>query len=123
MKHIQLRIILTNSYLQQVKSKSNKEEKKRDSSGERSDFSDDDVVSLAGTDTTDTTLVGDRHSLELQEQIDDMRKELDAMKTKCDRLEREKSDLLLRRLAAMETTTSKTTATEVSGLLDAENDG
>lgn len=103
-------------YQQQVKSKSNKEEKKRDSSGERSDFSDDDVVSLAGTDTTVSTLVGDRYSLELQEEIDSMRKELDAMKTKCDRLEREKSDLLLRRLAAMETTTSKTTATEVSGL-------
>lgn len=45
------------------------------------------------------------------------------MKIKCDRLEREKSDLLLRRLAAMETTTSKTTATEVSVDMFSDNGG
>lgn len=45
--------------------------------------------------------------------MESLKQELDATKAKCDRLEREKSDILLRRLAAMETTTSKTTATEV----------
>lgn len=36
------------------------------------------------------------------------------MKTRCEKAEREKSDILLRRLAAKETTTSKTTASEVT---------
>lgn len=67
---------------------------------------------MAGTETTDTTLV-DAQDSEMRDQLDSLKKELEATKTKCDRLEREKSDILLRRLAAMETTTSKTTATEV----------
>ncbi|XP_050314721.1 restin homolog isoform X2 [Anthonomus grandis grandis] len=71
----------------------------------------DDTLSNAGTETTDTTLVG--IDSELKEQLDSLKAELETTKTKCDRLEREKSDILLRRLAAMETTTSKTTATEV----------
>lgn len=50
---------------------------------------------------------------ELREQLEYLKKELETTKAKCDRLERDKSDILLRRLAAMETTTSKTTATEV----------
>ncbi|KYB29625.1 hypothetical protein TcasGA2_TC013627 [Tribolium castaneum] len=72
----------------------------------------DDAVSIAGTETTDTTLV-DAHDHELREQLESLKKELETTKTKCERLEREKSDILLRRLAAMETTTSKTTASEV----------
>ncbi|KAJ8923622.1 hypothetical protein NQ315_010201 [Exocentrus adspersus] len=72
----------------------------------------DDTVSLAGTETTDTTLV-DTHDSELRDQLESLKKELDATKSKCERLEREKSDILLRRLAAMETTTSKTSASEV----------
>lgn len=59
---------------------------------------------------------------ELQEQLEMVRKELEATKAKCDRLEREKSDILLRRLAAMETTTSKTTASEVLKLQQKCND-
>ncbi|XP_025831501.1 myosin heavy chain, cardiac muscle isoform isoform X2 [Agrilus planipennis] len=74
---------------------------------------DDDIVSNAGTETTDTTLVNDSADNELQEQIESLKQELESTKTKCERLEREKSDLLLRRLAAMETSTSKTTASEV----------
>lgn len=74
--------------------------------------SDDDTISQAGTETTDTTLV-DRNESELKEQFDSLKLELETTKAKCDRLEREKSDILLRRLAAMETTTSKTTASEV----------
>ncbi|KAJ3639906.1 hypothetical protein Zmor_003275 [Zophobas morio] len=72
----------------------------------------DDAVSIAGTETTDTTLV-DAHDYEFRDQLESLRKELEVTKSKCDRLEREKSDILLRRLAAMETTTSKTTASEV----------
>ncbi|XP_030748384.1 uncharacterized protein PFB0765w isoform X2 [Sitophilus oryzae] len=71
----------------------------------------DDTVSNAGTETSDATLVGPDN--ELREQLESIKKELETTKAKCDRLEREKSDILLRRLAAMETTTSKTTATEV----------
>lgn len=50
---------------------------------------------------------------ELRDQLENLKKELDTTKAKCERLEREKSDILLRRLAAMETTTSKTAASEV----------
>lgn len=88
-----------------------KQPKKEDSKYNTSE-SDDDTVSIAGTDTTDTTLV-DRNESELKEQLESLRLELETTKAKCDRLEREKSDILLRRLAAMETITSKTTASEV----------
>lgn len=77
-----------------------------------SNESDDDTISIAGTETTDTTLV-DHNESELKEQLESLKQELETTKAKCDRLEREKSDILLRRLAAMETTTSKTTASEV----------
>ncbi|XP_019753568.1 putative leucine-rich repeat-containing protein DDB_G0290503 isoform X2 [Dendroctonus ponderosae] len=86
-----------------------KSEDSPETSGSGSDH--DDTVSNADTETTDTTLVGVDN--ELREQLESLRKELETTKSKCDRLEREKSDILLRRLAAMETTTSKTTATEV----------
>lgn len=49
----------------------------------------------------------------MRDQLESLKKELDTTRTKCERLEREKSDILLRRLAALETTTSKTTASEV----------
>ncbi|XP_060537049.1 uncharacterized protein LOC132708624 isoform X2 [Cylas formicarius] len=80
----------------------------------------EDTISNAGTETTDTTLVGADN--EMMEQLESLKKELDATKAKCERLEREKSDILLRRLAAMETTTSKTTASEVLKLQQKCND-
>jgi len=43
-----------------------------------------------------------------------LRQEVEVLRARCERVEREKSDILLRRLAAMETTPSKTTASEVS---------
>ncbi|KAH1029735.1 hypothetical protein HUJ05_002913 [Dendroctonus ponderosae] len=95
-------------FLIQVK-RNVKSEDSPETSGSGSDH--DDTVSNADTETTDTTLVGVDN--ELREQLESLRKELETTKSKCDRLEREKSDILLRRLAAMETTTSKTTATEV----------
>ncbi|CAH1255950.1 unnamed protein product [Diabrotica balteata] len=92
-------------FLIQVKTKQNVEPPQDNSDN-------DDAVSLAGTETTDTTLV-DVQENEMREQLESLKKELETTKSKCDRLEREKSDILLRRLAAMETTTSKTSASEV----------
>lgn len=48
-----------------------------------------------------------------KEQIESLKEELEAVKTRCERVEREKSDILLRRLAAMDTGPSKTAASEV----------
>lgn len=68
--------------------------------------SEDDTVSIAGTETTDTTLV-DRNDNELRDQLDSLKKELDETKKKCDRLEREKGNILLRRLTAIDTPSAK----------------
>ncbi|CAH1969998.1 unnamed protein product [Acanthoscelides obtectus] len=90
-------------FLIQVKTKSNKEP----------DISDrDDTASIAGTESTDTTLV-DPYDSDMRDQLESLKKELDVTKQKCERLEREKGDMLLRRVAAMESTTSKTSASEV----------
>jgi type II secretory pathway component PulM len=48
-----------------------------------------------------------------QEQIDSLKQELETMRARCERVEREKSDILLRRIAAMDTAPSKTAASEV----------
>ncbi|KAJ8939977.1 hypothetical protein NQ318_006159 [Aromia moschata] len=82
-------------FLIQVKAKPEREQDNSDN---------DDTISLAGTETTDTTLVDPQDS-EMRDQLESLRKELEATKSKCERLERDKSDILLRRLAAMETTT------------------
>lgn len=66
---------------------------------------------MAGTETTDTTLV-DTNDSEIRDQLESMKKELEATKQKCDRLETEKRNILLRRLTAMESTSSKANATE-----------
>ncbi|PSN34391.1 hypothetical protein C0J52_15173 [Blattella germanica] len=83
--------------------------------------SDDDLSSLAGTETTETTLV-DRNESELQEQIDSLKQELEMMRARCERVEREKSDILLRRIAALDTTPSKTAASEVLKLQQKVNE-
>jgi type II secretory pathway component PulM len=49
-----------------------------------------------------------------QEQIESLKQELETMRARCERLEREKSDILLRRIAALDTVPSKTAASEVS---------
>jgi cell division protein FtsB len=49
----------------------------------------------------------------LQEQIESLKQELETVRARCERVEREKSDLLLRRIAALDTTSSKTAASEV----------
>lgn len=72
----------------------------------------DDNISLAGTETTDTTLV-DEDDSEYKDRMQTLKKELETMKTKCERLEKEKSNILLRRLISMDTPASKTSSAEV----------
>ncbi|XP_021938796.1 golgin subfamily B member 1 isoform X3 [Zootermopsis nevadensis] len=83
--------------------------------------SDDDQSSVAGTETTETTLV-DNNENELQEQIDSLKQELETMRARCERVEREKSDILLRRIAALDTAPSKTAASEVLKLQQKVNE-
>ncbi|KAG6452369.1 hypothetical protein O3G_MSEX007594 [Manduca sexta] len=71
------------------------------------DESDDDT-STVGTITTDTTLV-DANVREYQEQIESFKQEIDTLKKRCERVEKEKSDILLRRLANIDTANKYTT--------------
>lgn len=71
------------------------------------DESDDDA-STAGTVTTETTLV-DVNVKEYQEQIESLKQEVDTLKRRCERVEKEKSDILLRRLANIDTVNKYTT--------------
>ncbi|XP_045494055.1 early endosome antigen 1 isoform X2 [Colias croceus] len=64
----------------------------------------DDEHSLAGTTTTDTeTTLIDGNAKEMQEQIESLKSEVDLLKKRCERVEKEKSDILLRRLANIDT--------------------
>ncbi|XP_038208413.1 myosin-9 isoform X3 [Zerene cesonia] len=64
----------------------------------------DDEHSLAGTTTTDTdTTLIDGNAKEMQEQIESLKQEVDFLKKRCERVEKEKSDILLRRLANIDT--------------------
>ncbi|XP_049773051.1 trichohyalin isoform X2 [Schistocerca cancellata] len=81
--------------------------------------SDDDATSTAGTETTETTLVNDN---ELQDQIESLKQELEMTRSRCERLEREKSDLLLRRIASIDMAPSKTAASEVLKLQQKVNE-
>lgn len=74
----------------------------------RAESPESDTISLAGTETTETTLV-DRNEFELRDKYDSLKKEFEEVKSKCERLEKEKGNILLRRLTAMETPSSKTT--------------
>ncbi|XP_022822495.1 centromere-associated protein E isoform X5 [Spodoptera litura] len=71
------------------------------------DDSDDDT-STAGTVTTETTLV-DANVKEYQEQIESLKQEMDTLKKRCERVEKEKSDILLRRLANIDSVNKYTT--------------
>lgn len=50
-------------------------------------------------------------------QVESLRNELEVMKAKYEKVEREKSDILLRRLASLDTTPTKTAASEVCCLM------
>ncbi|XP_059616735.1 myosin heavy chain, striated muscle [Phlebotomus argentipes] len=76
------------------------------------------------TDTTDTTLVavsekGDRN---LVDQIESLKQELETTKTRCERAERDKSDILLRRLASIDTVPNRTAASEALKLQQKVNE-
>ncbi|XP_050670744.1 myosin-3 isoform X2 [Leptidea sinapis] len=72
-------------------------------SRDKEETSDDDN-SVAGTTTTDTdTTLVDLNVKEYQDQIDSLKQEVDLLKKRCERVEKEKSDILLRRLANIDT--------------------
>ncbi|XP_063839420.1 uncharacterized protein LOC135088497 isoform X4 [Ostrinia nubilalis] len=62
----------------------------------------DDDTSTAGTVTTETTLV-DANVKDYQEQVESLKQEVDTLRKRCERVEKEKSDILLRRLANIDT--------------------
>lgn len=80
-----------------------------------------DDSSSVTTDTTETTLI-DRKESELREENEMLKSELDAVKARCERAERDKSDILLRRLASMDTTSNKTAAAEALKLQQKVNE-
>ncbi|XP_037957254.1 myosin-2 heavy chain isoform X3 [Teleopsis dalmanni] len=73
------------------------------------------------TETTDTTLVGSNER-ELHDEIKTLRSDLESMKVRAERAERDKSDILLRRLASMETAPNRTAASEALMLQQKVND-
>ncbi|XP_050541898.1 GRIP and coiled-coil domain-containing protein 2-like isoform X2 [Daktulosphaira vitifoliae] len=74
----------------------------------------DDVISLADSDATNDTFATVINDEDLHDQVLSLKTELKIMKEKCEKAERDKSDVLLRRLASLDTTpTSRTTASEL----------
>lgn len=74
----------------------------------------DDMSSMC-TDTTATTIIaagGRIMDQEMVEQLEQLKQELDTMRQRCEKAERDKSDLMLRRLASMDTMPNKTAASE-----------
>ncbi|KAM8716326.1 hypothetical protein ACLKA7_003242 [Drosophila subpalustris] len=63
-----------------------------------------------------TTGIGATTAATLKDQMATLRTELEAMKTRAERAEREKSDILLRRLASMDTASNRTAASEALNL-------
>ncbi|CAH2102686.1 unnamed protein product [Euphydryas editha] len=64
----------------------------------------DDEASTGGTVTTDTeTTLIDPNIKDYQDQIESLKQEVDILKKRCERVEKEKSDILLRRLANIDT--------------------
>ncbi|XP_077295291.1 uncharacterized protein LOC143917604 isoform X2 [Arctopsyche grandis] len=83
----------------------------KDNTSDREDSDsnqEDDNISLAGTTTSETTLV-DHNQFNAQE-MQSLREEVEVLRKRCERVEKEKSDILLRRLAALDTSSSKTTS-------------
>lgn len=80
----------------------------------------DDALSTT-TDTTETTLL-DRKESELREENEMLKRELETVKARCERAERDKSDILLRRLASIDTTSNRTAAAEALKLQQKVNE-
>ncbi|XP_036321037.1 centrosome-associated protein CEP250 isoform X2 [Rhagoletis pomonella] len=73
------------------------------------------------TETTETTLVGP-NDRELQDELKRLRADYEAMKMRAERAERDKSDILLRRLASMDTASNRTAASEALALQQKVNE-
>ncbi|KAL4716056.1 hypothetical protein ACJJTC_002821 [Scirpophaga incertulas] len=97
------------NFLMQVKSSSSSSKSKPPMrGGPARDHDESDDESTAGTATTETTLV-DTNTNEYQEQIESLKLEVRTLKMRCERVEKEKSDILLRRLANIDTANKYTT--------------
>ncbi|CAB3240485.1 unnamed protein product [Arctia plantaginis] len=92
------------NFMMQVKSSRNLTSSKPPVRGGPSKEKDDsdDETSNSGTVTTETTLV-DVNVKEYQEQIESLNQEVELLRKRCERVEKEKSDILLRRLANIDT--------------------
>lgn len=71
-----------------------------------------------GTKSSEQNHVSKDYKMELE----NMRRELDLTKTRAERAERDKSDILLRRLASMDTSTNRTAASEALKLQQRVNE-
>lgn len=73
----------------------------------------DDLSSIC-TETTATTVIATANRMMEHDlgEAESLRQELDTMRQRCEKAERDKSDLMLRRLASMDTMPNKTAASE-----------
>ncbi|XP_058122187.1 myosin-2 heavy chain [Anopheles ziemanni] len=83
---------------------------------------DDRSITTDTTETTEATIVDHIDSRELQEEIESLRRELETTKARAERAERDKSDILLRRLASIDTVSNKTAASEALKLQQKVNE-
>ncbi|XP_050076426.1 uncharacterized protein LOC126563761 isoform X2 [Anopheles maculipalpis] len=85
---------------------------------------DDDLHSITTetTETTEATIVDHTDIRELQEENEGLRRELETVKARAERAERDKSDILLRRLASIDTVSNKTAASEALKLQQKVNE-
>ncbi|XP_046382724.1 uncharacterized protein LOC124153539 isoform X1 [Ischnura elegans] len=93
--------------------------KEKEKASEKESESEDDDSSVAATDTTDTTLVGGQGEKSFtEEEVESLRQELAELRTRCEKAEREKNDILLRRV----TTASRTSSSELLRLQQKVNE-
>ncbi|XP_035911133.1 titin homolog isoform X2 [Anopheles stephensi] len=85
---------------------------------------DDDLHSITTetTETTEATIVDHTDIRELQEENESLKRELETVKARAERAERDKSDILLRRLASIDTVSNKTAASEALKLQQKVNE-
>lgn len=70
-----------------------------------------DDMSSTCTETTQTTVVAAGGQL-MDQEVESLKQELDVLRQRCEKAERDKSDLMLRRLASKDTMPNKTAASE-----------
>ncbi|KAH8305458.1 hypothetical protein KR018_006130 [Drosophila ironensis] len=74
------------------------------------------ATSQSHTSTSSQAKSQDKDSQAMQDQMKALRSDLEAMKARAERAERDKSDILLRRLASMDTASNRTAASEALNL-------